>query len=160
MDTAKAHFLRKDLIPLLKSIAPDTPPQWGQMSLQQMIEHFAASVRMASRQNRDVTVITPEENLPRMQAYLMSDKPYPQNVRNPLLGDTPPPLRFSSLAEALNDVQAALDSFFETFFANPSLTTRNPFFGELNFDQNLQFVYKHAVHHLRQFGVEVKIEPL
>ena len=48
-----------------------------------------------------------------------------------------------------------LDYFFEVFRANEHLTTINPIFGELNYELNLQLLYKHAVHHLRQFGVAV-----
>jgi hypothetical protein len=38
------------------------------------------------------------------------------------------------------------------------LTTRNPFFGDLNFAENVHLLHKHALHHLRQFGV-VPLEP-
>jgi hypothetical protein len=58
------------------------------------------------------------------------------------------------MAEALNDLQAALDSFFEAFQGKDNHTTQNPIFGSLNFEMNVQLLYKHAVHHLRQFGVE------
>lgn len=65
------------------------------------------------------------------------------------------------MADALNALQAALDFFFETFYANSQFVTRNPFFGMLDFDRNVQLLYKHALHHLRQFGVEIKIpEPI
>ena len=158
MDTAKAHFLKKDFIPLLKSIAPDTAPHWGKLSLQQMIEHFADAVRIAASTASDVTIVTPEEHLPKMQAFIMSEKPFRENTRNPLLPETPSPVRHASVAEALNDLQAALDAFFETFYTNENRTTCNPIFGELNFDHNIQLLHKHAVHHLRQFGVDVKTE--
>jgi hypothetical protein len=29
----------------------------------------------------------------------------------------------------------------------------HPYFGQLNKEMNLQAVYKHALHHLKQFGV-------
>ena len=154
MDTTKAHFLKKDLIPLLKSIPPDAAPRWGKLNVQQMIEHFTDSVRIAAGTFGDVPLFTPAENLPKLQAFLQTEAPLRENTKNPLVPDNPP-LRFSSIAEALNDLQAALDAFFERFYANENQTTRNPFFGELNFDLNVRFLYKHAVHHLRQFGVDV-----
>ncbi len=154
MDTAKAHFLKKDFIPLLKTISPDAVPRWGKMNVQQMVEHFADSVRIAAGTFPDVPLLTPAENLPRMQTFLLSDKPFRENTKNPLVSENPA-LRHASLAEALNELQAALDAFFEAFYANEAFTTRNPFFGELNFDMNVRVLYKHAVHHLRQFGVDV-----
>ena len=34
----------------------------------------------------------------------------------------------------------------------PLLESLNPIFGELDFNGNVQLLYKHALHHLRQFG--------
>ena len=55
---------------------------------------------------------------------------------------------------AIGALQLELIYFFEAFGKDPQLITRNPFFGDLNFEQNVQLLYKHALHHLRQFGVE------
>lgn len=155
MQTAKAHFLTKEFIPLLKGIPVEAAPHWGKMNVQQMVEHFADAVRVAAGSMQNNPVITPAENIPKMQAFLLSDKPFRENTRNPLLPEAPPPVRFASVAEALNDLQAALDAFFQAFYTDQNSTTRNPLFGELNFDMNVQLLYKHAVHHLRQFGVAV-----
>lgn len=154
MDTAKLHFLKKDFVPLLKNIPPELLPRWGKMSVQQMIEHFTDAVRVAAGAVANISIITTEEDLPKMVAFLESDKPFRENTRNPLLPEMPQPVQQASVAEALNVLQAALDLFFETFYANSQLVTRNPFFGELDFNRNVQLLYKHALHHLRQFGVE------
>ena len=45
--------------------------------------------------------------------------------------------------------------FFEVFEKDPGLKTINPVFGELDFDSNIQLLYKHALHHLKQFGIDV-----
>ena|SRR5438309_8678545 len=155
MDTAKAHFLKKDFIPLLKSIPEDAAPRWGKMAPQQMVEHFTESVRIAAGTFPDVPHLTPAENLPKMQAFLMSDKPFRENTQNPMVPETPAPVRHASMAEALNELQNTLDDFFQAFYGNEKFTTHNPFFGELNFEMNVQLLYKHAVHHLRQFGVDI-----
>lgn len=154
MDTAKAHFLKKDFIPLLKTILVDATPRWGKMTPQQMVEHFTDSVQIAAGTFPDVPLITPAENLPKMQAFLQSDKPFRENTKNPMVPENPP-LRHTGMAEALNELQTALDTFFESFYATENRTTCNPFFGELNFEMNILLLYKHALHHLRQFGVEV-----
>ena len=160
MQTTKAHFLKKDLIPLLKSIPETTVPRWGKMNLQQMVEHFADAVRIAAGSMDKAPIITPAEHLPKMQAFIQSNKPFRENTRNPLLPETPAPVRYASLPEALNELQAALDAFFEAFYNREAFTTRNPIFGELNFDLNIQLLYKHALHHLRQFGVELETPDL
>ncbi len=62
--------------------------------------------------------------------------------------------RHATLQAAIGELQEELIAFFEAFEKDPHLLTRNPFFGDLNFEQNVQLLYKHALHHLRQFGAE------
>ena len=70
------------------------------------------------------------------------------------MGEEPKPTHFKTVQAAIGALQQELIWFFEAFEKNPQLITRNPFFGDLNFDQNVQLLHKHALHHLRQFGVE------
>jgi hypothetical protein len=63
---------------------------------------------------------------------------------------------FQSYEAAVSELKAQLEHFFASFAANPKLTTLNPFFGVLDYDMNVQLLHKHALHHLRQFGVEVQ----
>ncbi len=89
------------------------------------------------------------------QAFLMSDKPFKENTPNPLLPEVPPPVRNISMEEALKELETEIDFFFSVFKENNQQQTLNPFFGSLNFEQNVQLLHKHALHHLRQFGVMV-----
>jgi hypothetical protein len=151
----KARLLRKALVPLLQSIPSTTAPRWGKMNLQQMIEHLGDAVRMSSGRLPAPRLLTPVENLPRMRDFLFSDKPFKENTPNPLLPDTPAPVRFSTFDAALDELELQLDYFFTVFDANPALETLNPFFGLLDFEGNVQLLHKHAAHHLRQFGVKM-----
>ena len=154
MSFEKENFLRTKLVRYLQQLDPATPPRWGKMSVQKMIEHFAGdAVRNASGRLKIDTILTPPENLQRMRDFMMNDKPFKENTRNPLLGEEPGPLRFKTVQAAIGGLQQELIYFFEAFEKNPSLITRNPFFGDLNFEQNVQLLHKHALHHLRQFGV-------
>ncbi|RYY96715.1 MAG: DUF1569 domain-containing protein [Chitinophagaceae bacterium] len=156
MDHAnKRTFLLEQFVPLLRQIPSDTLPHWGKMTLQQMTEHFSDYVRMAAGKTVPKELLTPAEQLPKMQAFLESDKPFRENTPNPLMPEVPAPVRNRSIQEAFAELQEALDEFDATFGANPHLTTLNPFFGELNIQQNVQLLYKHARHHLRQFGVTI-----
>ena len=151
----KENFLRTKLVAHLQRINPATPPLWGKMNVQQMIEHYAGdAVRNASGSLKVDHVRTPAENLGRMREFMMSNKPFKENTTNPLMGEEPAPLRYKTVQGAIGALQQELICFFESFEKNPELVTRNPFFGDLNFEQNLQLLYKHALHHLRQFGVE------
>jgi hypothetical protein len=111
------------------------------------------SFRIASGRATFQLIVTPPENLPRMQNFLMSNRPFRENTLNPLLPKDPAPVIFPGVEEALHELQKEIGHFFAVFEANEDLSTRNPIFGDLNFDMNVQFLYKHSSHHLRQFGI-------
>lgn len=158
MESLKEVFLRQRFTSLLKQVPSDTQPAWGKMSLQQMIEHFADSVRIASGRKKHVDILTPPEQLERVRAFCLSDKPFRENTPNPLMPEVPAPVVNHSVSEAIRELQKEIDSFFEHFTAQPLAVTRNPFFGDLNFNENVHLLYKHALHHLKQFGITIHNE--
>jgi hypothetical protein len=151
----KARFLQTQFVPILKSLPTETTAAWGKMTLQQMIEHFSDSVRIASGKMVHADVLTPPEHLEKMRSFLESDKPFRENTKNALMPEVPAPVRNPSKLVATNELRDELDFFFAVFEKNNLQVTRNPFFGDLNFEQNVQLLYKHAVHHLKQFGISV-----
>ena len=155
MSIEKENFLRTKLVIYLQQLDPATPPRWGKMNVQQMIEHFAGdAMRNASGRLKIDTILTPPENLERMREFMMSEKPFRENTMNPLLGEEPAPPRYKTVQAAIGALQEEIIYFFEAYEKDHRLIIRNPFFGDLNFEQNVQLLYKHALHHLRQFGVE------
>lgn len=159
MNHDKIDFLQNRLVPLLSEIPSDTQPQWGKMTLQQMVEHLIDTLRIASGRSAFQHILTPTENLPRMQDFLMSDKPFKENTVNPMLPQDPAPVVYPGLEEAFQELQKEIDHFFAVFEANENLSTRNPIFGDLNFEMNVQLLYKHAMHHLKQFGINYTPNP-
>ena len=153
MNAEKQDFLRDKLVSLLRQIPSETKPLWGKMTLQQMVEHYTESVRIASGRAGVNDVVTPVEQIPRYQDFLMSDKPFRENTVNPTLPEVPAPVRNKSTEDALKELSEELLHFFSVFEANDHLVTINPVFGELNFQMNVQLLHKHALHHLRQFGI-------
>jgi hypothetical protein len=153
MNAEKIDFLRNRFVALLRQIPSDTPPLWGKMTLQQMVEHFADMVRIASGKKLYAEVVTPPDKLEKVRAFLMSDKPFKENTVNPLLPEAPAPVRNISIEEAIAELDTEIHFFFNVFEKNNLQVTRNPIFGDLNYEQNIQLLYKHALHHLRQFGV-------
>lgn len=155
MNFEKENFLRTRLVFYLQRLDPATPPRWGKMSVQQMIEHFAEdAMQNASGRLKTDQIITPPDHLVRLREFMMSEKPFKENTKNPLMGEEPAPARYKTVQGAIGALQQELIYFFEAYEKDPGLVIRNPFFGDLNFDQNVQLLFKHALHHLRQFGVE------
>ncbi len=148
----KLHFLKTETPRLLASIPPDTAPAWGKMNLQQMIEHMSDSVRVAN--GRDLQdCVTPAEHIPKMQAFVMSDVPFKENTVNKLLPADPLDARFDNVDDAIGELKLEIAEFIEVFDQDKQKTITNPFFGDLNFEQWTALLYKHMLHHLRQFGV-------
>jgi hypothetical protein len=154
MSLGKENFLRTKFVPLLQRMNPATPALWGKMNLQQMIEHFTDVMMVASGKIK-IQTVTPADKLPSFKEFLLSEKPFKQNTKSPVLPPDPPPLRRRTRQAAIGKLQEELIAFFETFDKKPELKTVNPVFGELDFAENIQLLYKHALHHLNQFGVEV-----
>ncbi len=155
MNADKARFLKTRFIPLLKQIPSDQQPAWGKLTVQQMVEHFTDSVRIASGKTVITDIITPEEQLEKMRGFVMSEKPFRENTPNPLMPEVPAPVRNVSINDAINELNKELNYFFSVFEKNNLQVTRNPFFGDLSYEQNVQLLHKHALHHLKQFGINV-----
>lgn len=149
---AKADFLRTEYTRILTRIAPDAPCLWGKMNVQQMIEHMCEYVAIASGKIETKT-ITSDENLPRMQSFLASEKPFKENTPNSLMPDEPSAVKHVSIDNAIRELQQEIDNFFAVYAIDPNKQTPNPFFGSLGFEQQVQLLHKHALHHLRQFGI-------
>lgn len=156
MEKGKVDFLKTQFVPMLKQIPSDMLPHWGKMSLQQMVEHFTDAVRLASGKVQATKIVTPEEQLPKMKAFIMSDKPFRENTVNPLLPEAPAPVRNKTIDGAFDELEKELHFFFSVFEDNHQQVTRNPIFGDLDYEHNVTLLYKHARHHLRQFGVTVQ----
>jgi hypothetical protein len=122
------------------------------MNAQQMIEHFADAAKNASGKLL-LPALNEGAELQKFRDFLMSEKPFKENTKNPLIpeGGTPP--RQGNLLSAIQKLKKELDYFFEAFEKNPELKTGNAFFGYLDYDMNIRLLHKHAIHHLKQFGL-------
>lgn len=149
----KADFLQNDYIAQLRALPEDTAPKWGKMNVRQMIEHMSDYVRIANGKT-SANIVTEEERLPRMQSFLMSDKPFPENTPNVLMPDMPPAVKNPSKNAAVDELKSELAHFADVYNADSAKTLANPFFGVLDYEQQVQLLHKHATHHLRQFGIE------
>ena len=148
----KSSFLKNEYIALLASIDPGTKGIFGKMNVHQMIEHMSYAFRQAS----GLIPLEPtnnEEITEKMYRFMMSDKPFRDNTPNVYLPEDPLPAEHVSVADSLSQLQKDIDHFFWVFLEEKEKRILNPFFGNLNFDEWVHLLYKHASHHLRQFGV-------
>lgn len=148
----KLQFLKNNFIELLKKLKGDEVPAWGKMNAQQMIEHFGDAIEDACGKNNR-TLITPPDKLEAVRAFMFSDKDFKPNTKNSLMSDAPAPTQMPDLAAAIARVENGINEFEAFYSGNPEKKVMNPFFGELNYAENIQLLHKHALHHLRQFNL-------
>src|ERR1051325_2328683 len=98
MSFEKENFLRTKLIRYLQQLDPSTPPRWGKMNVQQMIEHCTVhAFKLANGRVRITEILTPPGHLQKLRDFLMSDHPFTPNVKNPLIGEEPLPLNHKTV---------------------------------------------------------------
>src|SRR4051812_15414869 len=128
----KLEFLLNELPGKLKTLEADTKAKWGKMNVQQMIEHFSDSVREANGKVKQ-EIATEAEKLPLFKNFMMSEKEFRPETKNPLMPAEPIPVRNSSVKEAINELETELKDFVNHFRSNPDSSNTSPIFGDLNF---------------------------
>lgn len=136
----------------LLNLKEDTKPVFGQMNAQQMIEHLSAITQIANG-NWNVDVFVSEEKSARRKPFLDSENELQMGFRASYLSDGPVPLKFNSLAEAIDDLDYQVQQFLMIFNKEEGRTVVHPFFGELDFDYWKKFQVKHFTHHFKQFDL-------
>jgi Protein of unknown function (DUF1569) len=154
MDERKWSFISQEYIPLLKNLPATAVGKWGKMNGQQMVEHIAAFFNVSARKIK-FDLVTPVEHLPKYKEFLLSDKEFRENTQAPtsVISEEAQPLRYTSMEDALANLQQSITAFQDYFKDDKLKTTLHPVFGELNFDEWVLLHYKHVTHHLRQFGL-------
>lgn len=151
MNTEKLAFLKNDFVRLLRNLKPGQKGKWGKMDAQQMVEHFRQALKVANGK-----IVVPlhnpdQERLQKIRLFLMSETPFKENTKSPVLGDEPAPHKFASLQEAIDKMEVELNDMFTAYETSPGKQFLNPVFGELDYAQQVQLIHKHAIHHLTQF---------
>jgi len=148
----KKKFLKEEFTKLLSSLPSEQKGKWGKMNAQQMVEHMSYSFRVGSGKHKEPAVLTPEQTQ-KSYSFMMTEKPFRENTPNQLLSDEPPPFKNATMADAIAELQKEMDDFFSAYSSDLELRTLNPFFGNLNFEEQVHLLHKHTTHHARQFGL-------
>ena len=114
MNNNEETFLKEKLIAMLKKLTGGEKAKWGVMNAQQMVEHFADAVKSANGKLA-LPLLNNGERLQKSREFLMSDEPFKENIKNPLIPGDGFKLRKPDIQSAINVVQKELDYFFEIF---------------------------------------------
>jgi hypothetical protein len=154
MDKEKFNFISKECMPLFRTLSAESTGKWGKMNSQEMVEHVSA-VFVISAGKIKMELATPEEHLPKYLEFLYSEKQFRENTKAPdqLIGETPMPLRYSNIEEALDKLEESIEAFISFFKEDADKKVMHPAFGLLNYKEWVLVHYKHVTHHLRQFAL-------
>jgi hypothetical protein len=152
MNSERLDFLQHKFIPLLRNVNPDTAPKWGKMSFQHMVEHMVLTLKNANGKMK-LDMKTPPEKIRSFQDFIRSGKEFRENTKSPSFPEDPLPLHFATVEEGINKLEKEIKDFVNVYEASPGLKITNPFFGDLDYELAVDLLYKHAVHHLKQFGI-------
>jgi hypothetical protein len=152
MTEEKARFILTDFPELVRGLSKDEKGRWGVMNGIQMIEHMSDSIRIASGKDPKKLLFN-DEQVKKAREFMLSEKPFKENTKNIELPDVPPPPRNSDINGAVKELKTEISDFFSSFRDTEQKTVMNPFFGPLTYDEWVHLLHKHAVHHLKQFGL-------
>jgi len=148
----RSEFLHRTFMDAVGQLGADDLPLWGGMRSQHVVEHLQWAFAFSTG-DLDAPCKTPAQLLDRARRFLYDNRHTPHGFKNPLLGDIPPPFRFSDLDEARTALQAEVDRFHAHYLELPDAVHIHPIFGALGAEGWQRSHYKHCVHHLLQFGL-------
>lgn len=138
---------REGLVNRINSIGPQNNAQWGKMNAFQMLSHCTKCEEMLLGQLPIRRVFIGRLIGPMiLRKVLKDEKPFGKNSPTSAL------LKISSRTGDLEQQKKEWINRIEQYgnFNNPNFV--HPFFGPMTREQIGLFAYKHADHHLRQFG--------
>lgn len=141
----------KDLAIKVENLTKEEIPQWGKMSPQHMVEHLAFTIELSLQGSY---LVTPEEQLPKLKAFLLSEKPFPKHFKSPIIeGEDLPSLKEKDLASAKILFFSSIEGFYRFYRDNQDNISIHPIFGPLNGIEWEYFHKKHIKHHFQQFNL-------
>jgi hypothetical protein len=151
MKTLENQINKDSLIDRIKNLSPESSAVWGKMNANQMMCHLTDQMRhaMSERDNPDMSNLF----FRTLGKWLVVNvMPVPKNIRtapivDQMIGGTKP-TDFEGDRETLLSYVEKMASLPDDFSWGPHFR-----FGPMNKKEWCALTYKHADHHLRQFGV-------
>jgi hypothetical protein len=140
---------KNEIIQRIEKLTPESKALWGKMNVGQMLAHCAEAAKLPIREVK--TAFSPIQILGQFfkKSFIQEGKPFRKN------SPTAPDLRMvdekdfskekANFIAVLNKINADGEKGITQ--------ARHPFFGKMSVEDWGMIGYKHADHHLSQFGV-------
>ncbi len=141
--SAEVH---QECLERIGKLASDTQPQWGKMSVAQMLAHCAEIQEVANGKELKNTPFIARLFKGMIRNMVLNNKPFPKSTKT-----HPQYLQTAKrdFEREKNRLLAAVD----TFVSAGAAPGEHPFFGPMTAEEKGWSMYKHLDHHLQQFGV-------
>lgn len=146
-------FLSEILFEKIALLKADSAPLWGKMNGQQMVEHLIMPFKLADNTLGLELMLPPDKAERRYQYTIVEKKPFPRELRVPIVSEEPPVCEFSTMEAAIGHLRDAVNSFYQYHRENPDAKVVHPIMGVLSFQEWEYFLETHCQHHLSQFGL-------
>jgi oxepin-CoA hydrolase/3-oxo-5,6-dehydrosuberyl-CoA semialdehyde dehydrogenase len=123
------------------------------MTPQHIVEHLGFSLQISTGKSPQRLHMPEDVAATIKQKVIYTEAELPEGVKNPLLGDEPPVLKFADLPSAIDQLMMELDYFEEFYRENPDAKNMHMRMGELDKNEWNVFHGKHFKHHFKQFNL-------
>lgn len=147
MQTIFDPATRESTLNRISMLHENSKPLWGKMTVYQMVRHctLADEMYLGGKQYRRSLLGKLIGNMA-LKGVLKDDAPLRRNA------PAPPQFLVPQTYGDLNTAKAQWIALIRKYEHYPAQGIRHWFFGDMNREQVGQFAFKHADHHLRQFG--------
>lgn len=136
----------EEMVGRINQLTPTTAPAWGKMNVAQMLAHCAEVLDVANGKPLKGTpwYLKPFGGL--VKKVVLSDKPYPKDLKTH-------PQYVMSEPEDFTAQKERLLLSMKAMIALGRVETKHPLMGHMTAKERGIAQYKHLDHHLTQFGV-------
>jgi hypothetical protein len=136
---------RNEILQRIEKLTPDTKALWGKMTVAQMLAHAAMAAKIPTGEFKPK--LGPIRFLGQLfKKFVLSEKPFGKNA------PTAPELKMTVLKDFKTE-KTNLIHAIKNLKEDTTIATTHPFLNTLNVQEWGRLNYKHADHHLKQFGV-------
>ncbi len=128
-------------------------PLFGRLTPQHVLEHLIMSLHLSTGK-KQIVFNGNQEVADKVKATLIyTDAQVPQGVKNPLMTDDLPDLKFTTFEIAKQELKNEIEYFYEYKNQNPKATFIHMRMNELTIDEWTTMHGKHFAHHFKQYGL-------
>ncbi len=144
---------KETLFYIIDKFKDNVKPQFGQLTPQHVLEHLMMSLQLSTGK-KQIEFKGDQELAEKVKANLIyTDAEIPQGVKNPLLTDELPVLKFETIEIAKQELKNELEYFYNFRFQNPTSEFIHPRMNTLNMYEWTIMHNKHFAHHLKQYDL-------